>query len=78
VATPMPRGVRERSCPYIWRQADLQEQMVPGTCRDPVSGLSQTPGFWEYWNRCLSPKHIRCRRFRRYQRQRQSSLRRSA
>jgi len=75
-------------CPYLHRPTDLDVhhgEIVPATCRDPVSGLSRAPGFWEYWNRCTSLKHLRCPRYRRHQQTRttgsveaQYPLRRSA
>jgi hypothetical protein len=75
-------------CPYLLWPTGPQghdDQLVPACCRDPVSGFSTLPGFWEYWNRCTTTKHILCRRYRRHQRQRppepleaRSSLRRSA
>ena len=75
-------------CPYLSPPTDRQhhrDEIVPGTCRDPVSGLSRAPGFWEYWNRCTSLKHLRCPRYRRHQQTRttgsveaQYPLRRSA
>lgn len=62
----------ETACPYLWRSATREEQedpVVPGTCRDPLSGARMVPGFWEYWNRCTTTKHILCRRYRRHRRQ---------
>jgi hypothetical protein len=76
------------NCPFIFWPTDpqgLEDQLVPACCRDPVSGFSTPPGFWEYWNRCTTHKHILCRRYRHHQRQSpsgpleaRSSLRRSA
>jgi hypothetical protein len=75
------------NCPYLLGPTDPvhDDQLVPARCRDPVSGSSVLPGFWEYWNRCTTLKHIACRRYRRYKRQSppgqfeaRSSLRRSA
>jgi hypothetical protein len=75
-------------CPYLFSPSDPQaddDQLVPARCRDPVSGFSTLPGFWEYWNRCTTLKHILCRRYRRHERQSprvqfeaRSPLRRSA
>ncbi len=59
--------VSRMRCPYLW-QADPEGQVVPGLCRDPVSGLTTVPGFWEYWNRCTTAKHIRCPVYRRHRR----------
>ncbi|HET7853123.1 MAG TPA: hypothetical protein VFM04_01520 [Candidatus Methylomirabilis sp.] len=76
------------NCPYLLCPTDPQvhdDQLVPARCGDPVSGFSILPGFWEYWNRCRTSKHILCRRYRRHQRhsapgqlEARSSLRRSA
>ncbi len=68
MADPMRRGLPERDCPYFWRQADAQEWVIPGYCRDLASGFTKVPGFWEYWNRCTTVKHILCRQYRRLRR----------
>lgn len=81
----LPRAVPERGCPYLGRQADVREQVIPGFCQDPLSGVRKSPGFWEYWNRCTMAKHIVCLRYRRFRQSEiaiqcaaPSSLRRSA
>jgi hypothetical protein len=59
------------SCPYLCRQADpnaSHDRVIPALCRDPLSGLGIVPGFWHYWNRCTTPKHLRCPRYRRHRR----------
>lgn len=85
MADPMRGGLAESDCPYLWRQADVREQVIPGFCQDPLSGIRKIPGFWEYWNRCATAKHIVCRRYRRFRQSETaiqsaapSSLRRSA
>lgn len=68
MASPMRKELSGGSCPYLERQADLDETLVPAHCRDPASMSRTIPGFWEYWNRCLTVKHIHCPRYRRHRR----------
>ncbi len=84
MAGPTRKRSRDKDCPYLQPHADFDVHVVPAYCRDPGSGLTSFGGFWEYWNRCTTIKHIRCPLYRRYQRQRapglteaRSSLRRS-
>lgn len=65
---PKRRGVGSWVCPYLHRQPDLEETLVPAYCRDPASRVRTVPGFWEYWNRCTTAKHIRCPLYRRHRR----------
>jgi hypothetical protein len=62
-------GARRGSCPFLWEQEKLRDRVIHGYCRDPQTGVMWIPGFWEYWNRCRSEKHIVCRRYRFFCRQ---------
>ncbi len=64
----MRKGLPGGGCPCLHRQPDLEGTLVPAYCRNPVSILSTVPGFWEYWNRCTTVKHIRCLLYRRHRR----------
>lgn len=68
MADPMRKVFPERGCPYLW-QVDLEDRVVQGYSRDPVSGLTTVPGFWEYWNRCQTAKYVICPLYRRHRRQ---------
>lgn len=68
MVNPMRKGSPGGGCPYLHRQPDLAGTLVPAHCGDPGSRLSTVPGFWEYWNRCTTGKHIRCPLYRRHRR----------
>lgn len=56
-------------CPFLWERGESRDLVIRGYCRDPQTGTTWIPSFWEYWNRCRSGRHIACRRYRFFCRQ---------
>jgi hypothetical protein len=62
-------GTGKGSCPFLWERGESPGRVIQGYCRDPQTGATWIPSFWDFWNRCRSERYILCRRYRFFSRQ---------